>query len=164
VVRGATVAMQRRGNYTSTTIEVLCFLHGPFRGVSLVTIGATFRLITAESRDIRRIVKTWAREPEGSPVLEAVVRERLLKTQQSVKRLSGCCDELWIVEISSSVVITCSSEWCIQVFNKPIHQSIPRLLSPPLNTWQYVDSSILTVGALCFIVLPGCLLKFSALD
>jgi hypothetical protein len=41
VVRAATVAMQRRGKHTSTTIERLCFLRGPCRGVILKTFGAT---------------------------------------------------------------------------------------------------------------------------
>jgi hypothetical protein len=33
-------------------------------------------------------------EAEESPLLEAVARERLLKTQQAGERLSGCCDDL----------------------------------------------------------------------
>jgi hypothetical protein len=33
------------------------------------------------------------------------------------------------VEFSGSAVITCSSESCVQVVDKSIHQSIPRLLS-----------------------------------
>jgi hypothetical protein len=69
----------------------------------------------------------WAREAEESALLEAVDRERLLKTQQAGKRLSGCCGDLRSVEISDSVVITCSSDWCIQVVNKSNIQSIPRL-------------------------------------
>jgi hypothetical protein len=78
-------------------------------------------------RDIRRTVTTWAREAEECPLLKAVARERLLKTQQDVKRLSGCCGDLWIVKISSGAVITCSSEWCVHVVSKPNIQSIPRL-------------------------------------
>jgi hypothetical protein len=35
-----------------------------------------------------------AREAEESPLLEAVVRERLLKAQRAGKRLSGCCGDL----------------------------------------------------------------------
>jgi hypothetical protein len=30
---------------------------------------------------------------EESPLLEAVAREMLVKTQQDGKRLSGCCDD-----------------------------------------------------------------------
>jgi hypothetical protein len=41
------------------------------------------------------------------------------------KRLSGCCGELWVVEISSGAVIACSSEWCVYVVNKSNIQSIP---------------------------------------
>jgi hypothetical protein len=37
--------------------------------------------------------KTWAREAEESPMLEAVARKRL-KTQQAGKRISGCCVHL----------------------------------------------------------------------
>jgi hypothetical protein len=55
----------------------------------------------------------WAREAEESPLLEAVARERLLKTQQAGNRLSGCCGDLKNVEIRDGAVITCSSEWCI---------------------------------------------------
>jgi hypothetical protein len=33
-------------------------------------------------------------EAEESPLLEGVVRERLVKIQQAGKRLSGCCDDL----------------------------------------------------------------------
>jgi hypothetical protein len=37
--------------------------------------------------------RTSAREAEESPLLEAVARERLLKTHQAGK-LSGCCGDL----------------------------------------------------------------------
>jgi Ser-tRNA(Ala) deacylase AlaX len=50
-----------------------------------------------------------AREAEEPPLLEAVARERLVKTV-GWKRLSGCCGDLRIVEISDSAVIACSSE------------------------------------------------------
>jgi hypothetical protein len=38
--------------------------------------------------------RTRAREAEGSPLLGAVARERLVKTA-GWKRLSGCCGDLW---------------------------------------------------------------------
>jgi hypothetical protein len=38
--------------------------------------------------------RTSELEAEKSPLLEAVVRERLIKTQEAGKRLSGCCIEL----------------------------------------------------------------------
>jgi hypothetical protein len=38
---------------------------------------------------------TWAREAEESPLLEAVAREMLMRTQQAGKKLSGCCGDLW---------------------------------------------------------------------
>jgi hypothetical protein len=44
-----------------------------------------------------------------------------------LENLSGCCGDLWTVEISDSAVIACSSESCVQEINKSIHQSIPRL-------------------------------------
>jgi hypothetical protein len=38
--------------------------------------------------------RTWEREAEGSPLLEAVPRERLMKTQEAGERLSECCGDL----------------------------------------------------------------------
>jgi hypothetical protein len=58
---------------------------------------------------------------EKFPLLEAVARELLMKTQQAGKELADA------VVISGGAVIACSSEWCIQVVNKSIHQSKPRL-------------------------------------
>jgi hypothetical protein len=74
----------------------------------------TSRMVSegVQLRDIRE-TRAWAWEAEESPLLEVVTRERLLKTRQARKRLSGCCWDLRIVEISSGTVITCSSEWCI---------------------------------------------------
>jgi hypothetical protein len=37
---------------------------------------------------------TWARETEESSLLEAVARERLVKTQKAGKRLAGYCGML----------------------------------------------------------------------
>jgi hypothetical protein len=48
------------------------------------------------------------REAEESALLEAVARERLVKTQQAAKRLSVCCGDLLIVEISGDAVFICS--------------------------------------------------------
>jgi hypothetical protein len=50
--------------------------------------------------------RTSAREAEESPLLEAVARERLMKTKQARKRFSECCGDLQSVEISDSAVIT----------------------------------------------------------
>jgi hypothetical protein len=74
--------------------------------------------------------RTWAREAEKSPLLEAVARERPMKAQQAGKGLSGCCGDLKRVEISDSVVITYNYECCVYVVNKCIHQSIPHLFAP----------------------------------
>jgi hypothetical protein len=38
--------------------------------------------------------RTWACEAEESPLLEAVAREQLMKTQQAGKRLSECCGDM----------------------------------------------------------------------
>jgi hypothetical protein len=37
--------------------------------------------------------RTWAREAEDSPLLEAVARERLMKEQQAGKSLRGRCGD-----------------------------------------------------------------------
>jgi hypothetical protein len=53
-------------------------------------------------RDIRTTVTTWAQEVEESPLLEAFASERLLKTQQAGKSLTGAvmvC-ELWRLAIA----------------------------------------------------------------
>jgi hypothetical protein len=42
----------------------------------------------------RLLKRTSAWEAEEFPLLEAVARERLMKTQQAGKRLSGCCGDL----------------------------------------------------------------------
>jgi hypothetical protein len=76
VICATTIAMQRRRKHASTTIEGLCFLRGPRRGV-----GATVKL-----QDIRGTVTKWSQETEGSPVLETVAREPVLKTQQAGKK------------------------------------------------------------------------------
>jgi hypothetical protein len=51
--------------------------------------------------------RTWAREAEESPLLEAVARERLVRTQQAGKGLAITV-VICSVEITDRVVITCS--------------------------------------------------------
>jgi hypothetical protein len=52
------------------------------------------------------------------------------------------------VGISDGAVIACSSESCVQVVNKSIHQSRPRLLSPlQVILWMYVENEILNIIA-----------------
>jgi hypothetical protein len=46
-------------------------------------------------------------EAKESPLLEAVTRERLVKTSR-LKRYSMWWSNLWRVEISGSVIVTCS--------------------------------------------------------
>lgn len=57
---------------------------------------------------------------EESPLLSFVTKQRLVKTLQAGEDLA--CSDLWIVEIGDSAVITCNSEWCVEVVNKSIHQ------------------------------------------
>jgi hypothetical protein len=49
-------------------------------------------------------------EAEEFPLLEAVARERYVKTLQAGEDLAY--SDLQSVEISDSAVITCNSEWC----------------------------------------------------
>jgi hypothetical protein len=44
MVLAATVAIQRRDKHTSSTIERLCFLRDPCRGIILKTVGARVEL------------------------------------------------------------------------------------------------------------------------
>jgi hypothetical protein len=44
-VRATTIATQRHGKHAPATIEELCFLHGPCKGVILWTTGATERVL-----------------------------------------------------------------------------------------------------------------------
>jgi hypothetical protein len=52
-------------------------------------------------------------DAKESPLLEAVAREWLMKTQQAGKRLSGCHSDLQSVEINDDALIACSFEWCV---------------------------------------------------
>jgi hypothetical protein len=111
VVRTAAIAMQRRSKHMSTakspcaTMEELCFLCGPWWDViSTRHSSGEFSTGCCEER-------TWAREAEESPLLEVVARERPVKTA-GFKRLSVCCGDLWIAEISGGAVIACSSKSC----------------------------------------------------
>jgi hypothetical protein len=57
--------------------------------------------------------RTWAREAEESPLLEAAARERVVKSQQAARRLSWCCGFLWSVQLSdNAVIIVVSSGVC----------------------------------------------------
>jgi hypothetical protein len=59
---------------------------------------------------------TWVQEAEESPSVEAVARKWLVET---VIEDSSLCVCQWSVK--------CSSEWCVQVVNKSVHQSKPCL-------------------------------------
>jgi hypothetical protein len=68
-------------------------------------------MVRAEMLSVRSSLYIWVlygnlwREDVSVWLLEAVARERPVKTQQAGKRLGGCCGDLWIVEISSGAVI-----------------------------------------------------------
>jgi hypothetical protein len=62
-------------------------------------------------RDVSRTGRTWAREAEESPLLEAVAREQLLKTLRTGEDLVFAA-VICSVKISGGAVITCSSESC----------------------------------------------------
>jgi hypothetical protein len=53
---------------------------------------------------------------EESPLLEAVTRERLVKTQQTENTV--CCRDLLSAEISNGAIIKCSHKLCVKVVNK----------------------------------------------
>jgi hypothetical protein len=90
------------------------------------TDGRQFWIRVAEGR-------TWEREAEESPLLEAVARNHW-RRQAGWKRLSGCYGELWIVHISGSTVITCSSE-CVKS-SYPIH-TLSTVTQPKYMTIRY---------------------------
>jgi hypothetical protein len=128
VVLAATVALQRRGKHATTTIEGLCFLRGSCQGVILKKTGATVQLPY-----IRRTATTWTRKAVESSLLEAVVRELLLKTQQAGKMLSGCCGDLSVVKISSGAVIKSSSSG--------VHNWLINTLTNPYPVWSHTPKS-----------------------
>jgi hypothetical protein len=76
--------------------------------------------------------RTRAREDKESPLLEAVARERLMKTQQAGKRLSGCCGNLCRLAIALYLPVFPSRvyKWSINPFTNPYpvysHTSINR--------------------------------------
>jgi hypothetical protein len=72
------------------TIEERCFLRRPSREVITRTAGAisSVEFFTGGCED-----RTSGREAKESPLLEAVARERLVKTA-GWKSLSGCCGDL----------------------------------------------------------------------
>jgi hypothetical protein len=64
------------------------------------------------------------------------------------KKLSGCCVDLWISEISGGAVIACSSESCVQVVNKSNIQSKTPSIVTHSKSGNYKDSAI------CITLLP----------
>jgi hypothetical protein len=78
-----------------TTMDELCFLCGPCR-VGISKGQSSFSQSCTRSCEER----TWAREAKESLLLEAVARERLVKTQQAWKGLAGAvviCELLRLV-------------------------------------------------------------------
>jgi hypothetical protein len=77
VVRAATVVVQRHGKQDSSTIERLCFLRGPCRGVILKTIDSTVQLSVQLLS-----VNQRATEAEESQLLRFVTMKRPVKILQ----------------------------------------------------------------------------------
>jgi hypothetical protein len=109
------------------TGETGCCLRSLGRSVKKKRTGATSQLSSA-----REAEKRWCYSWQLSWVLHgrlcqedlsawswriSTVRSRHQGTAgedtADWKRLSRCCGDLWIVEISSGAVITCSSAWCV---------------------------------------------------
>jgi hypothetical protein len=65
-------------------MEIGCSLCGPV--LDVICKGQGYLRVS--------VYGSLAREPEESPVLESVTRERLVKIAR-YKMLSGCCGELW---------------------------------------------------------------------
>jgi hypothetical protein len=88
-------------------------------------IKASFCIGICEERSCRR-------EAAESPLPEAVARERLVKTtRQASWMFSGCCGNLWIVEISDDTVTACTSKSCVssaRYIDSPIQT--PSLVTP----------------------------------
>jgi hypothetical protein len=74
--------------------------------------GRQFRTRVGEGR-------TWAREAEESALLEAVVRERLIRYSWLEKGLACAVVNCKVWEISGSAVIRCSYEWSINPISNP---------------------------------------------
>jgi hypothetical protein len=91
LVKHVPVATNRRA-----TIEVLletgCFYVVRAEELSLRQLGQPSQFCTGVCEE-----RTWAREAEKSPLIEAVARERLVKTQQDEKGLADAVViyELW---------------------------------------------------------------------
>jgi hypothetical protein len=64
---------------------------------------------------------------EEYPLLEAVAWERLMKKQQAGKRLSGCCGDFSIVEMSGGAAITGLSSHVYKWSINPRSNQKPRL-------------------------------------
>jgi hypothetical protein len=110
---GSTLLIMQQLNYT---VETWCFYVVSASGQSYNQI---VQFCTGRCEE-----RTWPREAEESPLLEAVARERLVKTQQAGRRLSGCCGDLWIVGIGDGSVIACSTKSCKWSLN-PFTNSSP---------------------------------------
>jgi hypothetical protein len=106
----------RAQQYSSIVSRV--FLRGPSQDSYKQGTKSVFRQFYTRGCEYR----TWAREAEGSPLLETVARKRLVDTAHW-KRLSGCCGDLCIiVKFSGDSVIIWIYESCVsgQQIESPI--------------------------------------------
>jgi hypothetical protein len=88
--------MKQRGKHASTTIQRLCSLRGPYRGIILKTTGATQSdQLSSEKRwrysSVHSSVsgyspesKDASTEAEVSPLLRAVTKQRLMQTGEDL--------------------------------------------------------------------------------
>jgi hypothetical protein len=93
-VSGQRLRKHRNNRYVSMWFVPRCYKKGP--------------------KLVDRKLCTWCCEDRTWRI--STVRSRCQGTTEDIaasKRLSGCCGNLWIVEISDGAVITCSSEWCV---------------------------------------------------
>jgi hypothetical protein len=94
--------------------------------------------------------RTWAREAEESPPLEAIAKKQVLKTQQARKGLAGavgsvnCGDQQWCTNyVQFRVVYT--RTWCVQKVSNLWSAEIHLLI------WRYKTLIPFKVVSLCTI-------------
>jgi hypothetical protein len=102
-------------------------------------------IVRFQLRDIRCTGRTWAREAEESPLLEAVVRERLLKTLKSGEGLvfAAVVCKVWRLVMALSLLVIPSRvvKWSINPISNlyPVYSHIPKswYYYTPVNTGLY---------------------------
>jgi hypothetical protein len=121
---------------TSATIEELCFLCGPCRDV--ISTGQSEKKVWFCTGGCEE--RTWAREAEESPLLEAVARERLVKTLTHSLTHSwswALLEKLPIVQIFKNFPAFYGTQKFITMFTRALHwswaRSIQSIPSHPIS-------------------------------